>query len=60
MIRDGRHILIEIKSRVDKNDLLELYGIGKLYEEVNNLKPKLVILGVFLLKVLMNLQKSLR
>ncbi len=59
VIRDGEHILLEVKSRVDKGDLLELYRIGKLYEEVNKLKPKLVMLGAFFTKDVNELAKEL-
>ncbi|MEM4442161.1 MAG: DUF3782 domain-containing protein [Ignisphaera sp.] len=59
VIRDREHILLEVKSRVDKSDLLELYRIGKLYEEVHNLKPKLVIIGAFFAKGVDELAKDL-
>jgi len=59
VIRDKEHILLEIKSRVDKSDLLELYRISKLYEEVHKLKPKLVIIGAFFAKDVDELAKDL-
>ncbi len=47
VIKDGVHILIELKSRVSKGDIAELSRIGKLYEEVTGIKPKLAIIGGF-------------
>ena len=46
-IKDREHILIEIKSRVSKADVAELHRIGKLYERVEKVKPRLVIVGGF-------------
>ena len=48
LVRDNEHVLIEIKSRVSKGDISELYRIGKLYEKVENVKPKLAIIGGFI------------
>ncbi len=48
LIRDKEHIIIEIKSRVSRGDVAELYRIGKLYEKIYNVKPKLVIIGGFI------------
>ncbi len=45
LIKDGRHILIEIKSRVSKGDVAELHRIGLLYEERVGVKPFLAIIG---------------
>jgi len=47
-IRNGEHILIEVKSRVSKGDVAELSRIGKLYEKVVGVRPKLVIMGGFI------------
>ena len=44
-IRDKEHILVEVKSRCSKADVAELYKIGKLYEKVKGVKPRLVILA---------------
>ncbi len=48
VIRDNVHILIEVKSRVSRSDVAELYRIGKLYEKVKGVKPELVIIGGFI------------
>ncbi len=56
---DGTHILLEVKSRVGKGDVLELSRIGRLYEEVEGIKPKLVIIGGFIDKGVEDLAKKL-
>ena len=45
VVRDGVHILVEIKSRASKADIGELYRIGLLYEKVRGVKPRLVIVA---------------
>ena len=47
VVRDSEHILLEVKSRVSRADVAELYKIGLLYERVEGKKPRLVILGGF-------------
>ncbi len=48
VVRDREHVIVEVKSRVSKGNIAELYRIGKLYEEVEGVKPKLVIIGGFI------------
>ncbi len=48
LIRDKEHIIIEVKSRVSRGDIVELHRIGKLYEKTYNVKPRLVIIGGFI------------
>jgi len=48
VVRDGTHILVEVKSRVDTGDVLELVRIAKLYEKVEKVKPRLAIVGDFI------------
>jgi len=48
IIKDREHILMEIKSRVSRSDVAELARIGKLYEEVVGIKPKMAIIGGFI------------
>jgi len=48
VIKDDKHILVEIKSRVSRGDVAELYRIGRLYERVKGVKPYLVIVGGFI------------
>jgi len=59
LIRDKEHILIEIKSRVSKGDISELSKIGKLYEKIEKVKPKLVIIGGFIDEDVYDLAKNL-
>ncbi len=47
VVRDREHVLIEIKSRISRIDIAELYRIGKLYEKVRGVKPRLLIVGGF-------------
>ncbi len=48
VVKDNVHVLVEVKSRVSKSDVAELYRIGKLYEKVEGVKPRLLILGGFI------------
>ncbi len=48
VIKDDKHILVEVKSRVSRGDVAELYRIGRLYERVRGVKPYLVIVGGFI------------
>ena len=45
VVYNDKHILIEVKSRVSKGDVAELYRKGILYERVKKVKPSLVIIG---------------
>ncbi|BES82415.1 PD-(D/E)XK nuclease family protein [Pyrodictium abyssi] len=47
VVRDGVHILVEVKSRVDTSDVLELSRIARLYEKQEGVRPELAILGGF-------------
>ena len=48
LVRDGVHILVEVKSRVRAGDVAELGRVGRLYERVRGVKPRLVLLGGFI------------
>jgi hypothetical protein len=48
LVKDREHILVEVKSRVSKGDVAELSRIGVLYERIEGVKPRLVILGGFI------------
>jgi len=50
VIKDNVHILVEVKSRADAGDIIELVRIGKLYEKVNGVKPKLAIVAGYVSK----------
>lgn len=45
VIKDNIHVLVEVKSRVDRSDVAELYRIGQLYEKLKGVKPVLVIIS---------------
>lgn len=45
LIRDGEHILVEFKASIDRGDVAELYREGLLYERVNKVRPRLLIVG---------------
>jgi hypothetical protein len=58
VIKDREHILIEIKSRVSRGDVMEFYRIGELYKKVTGTKPRLAIVGGFIDKVVEELAKD--
>ena len=45
MVRDGEHILVEVKSRVDPGDVAILARKARLYEKKTGAKPRAVMLG---------------
>ncbi len=47
IVKDGEHILVEIKSSIHKSDVSKLFREGRLYEKVRGVKPKLVIISPF-------------
>ncbi|OYT44135.1 MAG: hypothetical protein B6U85_10460 [Desulfurococcales archaeon ex4484_42] len=59
VVRDREHILIEVKSRVGKDDLAELKRIGELYEKVMGVRPKLVMISGFMDRGVKRLAKAL-
>ena len=48
VIKDDKHIIVEIKSRVSRGDVGEVYRMGKLYERAKGVRPELVIVGGFI------------
>ncbi len=48
VVRDSEHIIVEVKSRVSRGDVAEVYRIGLLYERVTRVKPRLLIIGGFI------------
>jgi len=48
LVRDGVHILVEVKSRVGAGDVAELGRVGRLYERLRGVRPRLVLLGGFI------------
>jgi hypothetical protein len=47
LIKDGEHILIEIKSSISRGDVIEFWRKAKLYEKITNIKPKLIIISPY-------------
>ena len=47
VVRNGVHILVEVKIRVDTGNVLELARIARLYEKREGIKPEPAILGGF-------------
>jgi hypothetical protein len=45
LIRDGERVLVEYKAYADKSDVAELGNIGKLYEKVTGVKPRLLLVA---------------
>ena len=45
VVRDGVHILVEVKSRVDAGDVVELSRIARLYEKRVGIRPRPVIVA---------------
>jgi len=58
LIKDKEHILVEIKSRISRGDVIELHRIGELYKKVTGVKPRLVIVGGFIDRSVEELAKS--
>jgi hypothetical protein len=59
LIRDNEHILIEYKASIDRSDVAELAREGILYERVNKVKPKLLIVGPVVRRRALELAKAL-
>jgi hypothetical protein len=47
-IKDNAHILIEVKASASDADISKLWRIGKLYEKVTGIKPKLIMVTPFI------------
>ena len=47
VVRDGKHIRIEVKSSVSRGDVIELAKIGELYESSTGVKPELAVVSPF-------------
>ncbi|BES81134.1 PD-(D/E)XK nuclease family protein [Pyrodictium abyssi] len=45
VVRDGEHIIVEVKSRVDPGDVAVLARKARLYERETGTRPRAVILG---------------
>lgn len=47
VVRDGEHILVEVKSSVSRADVFELWRVGRLYEKMCGVKPRLAVVSPF-------------
>lgn len=47
LIKDGVHILVEVKPSISKGDVLEFSRVGKFYEKVCGVKPRLVMISPY-------------
>jgi hypothetical protein len=47
-IKDSTHILVEVKSSVSRGDVSEFSRVGRLYEVVTGIKPRLVMVTPFI------------
>ncbi|WP_148682361.1 PD-(D/E)XK nuclease family protein [Pyrobaculum neutrophilum] len=59
LIRDGEHILVGYKAGIDRGDVAELYREGLLYERVNKVRPRLLIVGPAIRKRALELAREL-
>ncbi|KUO80559.1 MAG: hypothetical protein AT714_04645, partial [Vulcanisaeta sp. OSP_8] len=48
VIKDSTHILVEVKSSVSRGDVSEFSRVGRLYEMVTGIKPRLVMVTPFI------------
>ncbi len=48
VVRDKEHVLVEVKSRISKEDVAELAKVGELYFRRFGVKPRLLIVGGYL------------
>jgi hypothetical protein len=46
-IKNGRHLLMEIKSSLSKGDVVIFKRVGELYQRLEGKEPELFILGIF-------------
>ena len=47
VVRNGIHMLVEVKSSVSRGDVLEFWKIGRLCERVTGIKPRLVMISPY-------------
>ena len=59
VIKDNVHILVEVKASASRGDVSEFWRIGKLYEEVNGVKPRLIMITPYIDEKAKELAKEL-
>ena len=47
LIKDKKHILVEIKSRIDRSDVAIFKKKAELYKKINNVEPELVMISPY-------------
>ncbi len=47
VVRDGEHVIVEVKSRVFRADVAEAHRIALLYERQTGVRPRALIIGGF-------------
>ena len=47
IVKDGVHVLVEVKSSISRSDIAVLVRKGKLYERVRGIKPKLAVVSPY-------------
>jgi len=47
-IRDGVHVLVEVKASASDSDVVKLWRVGCLYERVVGVRPRLVLVAPFI------------
>jgi len=48
VIKDETHILVEVKSRADPEDVYKLHRLGELYQKKTGVKPSLAIIAGYI------------
>jgi hypothetical protein len=48
LVRDKKHVLVEVKASTSDADISKLWKIGKLYERVVGVKPELMMITPFI------------
>ena len=46
-VRNGEHLLIEIKANANRSDVAEIKRVGDLYEKLKGTKPRLIIIAAY-------------
>ncbi|BDR91783.1 PD-(D/E)XK nuclease family protein [Vulcanisaeta souniana] len=59
LIRDNEHILVVYRVSIDRGDVAELFREGVLYERVNKVKPRLLIVGPVIRRKALELAREL-
>ncbi|MEM2021923.1 MAG: DUF3782 domain-containing protein [Zestosphaera sp.] len=59
VVKDGKHVLVEIKSSASRADVFELWRMGQLYERVKGVRPALVIVSPYVERAAEEVAKEL-